>query len=99
MSDYIKREDAIRVIAEQMMYDADVEYNSGTTDQDLADWKEYAKMLLADLPSADVIPRDYYEKVVEELCHKHTEEIESLMAERSEDEDRIRESQRIPKGI
>ena len=47
----------------------------------------------------DYIPRNYYEKVVEELCHKHTEEIESLMAERSEDEDRIRESQRIPKDI
>lgn len=47
----------------------------------------------------DYIPRNYYEKVVEELCHKHTEEIESLMAERSEDEDRIRESARIPKDI
>ena len=31
------------------------------------------------------VPRDYYEAVVEELCRKHTEEIEALMAERSED--------------
>ena len=28
------------------------------------------------------VPRDYYEAVVEELCRKHTEEIEALMAER-----------------
>ena len=27
------------------------------------------------------VPRDYYEAVVEELCHKHTEEIEALMKE------------------
>ena len=26
----------------------------------------------------DYVPRDYYEKVVEELCHKHTEEIASM---------------------
>ena len=32
------------------------------------------------------VPRDYYEAVVEELCHKHTEEIEALMAERASDE-------------
>ena len=29
-------------------------------------------------PTADVIPRDYYEAVVEELCRKHTEEIASM---------------------
>ena len=32
------------------------------------------------------VPRDYYEAVIQELCRKHTEEIEALMAERSEDE-------------
>lgn len=34
----------------------------------------------------DYVPRDYYEKVVEELCRKHTEEIEALMVERASDE-------------
>ena len=28
------------------------------------------------------VPRDYYEAVIQELCRKHTEEIEALMAER-----------------
>ena len=32
------------------------------------------------------VPRDYYEAVVEELCRKHTEEIEALMAERSDND-------------
>lgn len=70
-----------------------------------AEWTLYQQRVdewIGRLPTInleDYIPRNYYEKVVEELCHKHTEEIESLMAERSEDEDRIRESARIPKDI
>ena len=48
--------------------------------------------ILAEIASApsidldDYVPRDYYEKVVEELCRKHTEEIEALMVERASDE-------------
>ena len=45
---------------------------------------EHIIEVIENAPSAEVIPRDYYEKVVEELCRKHTEEIEALMAERSE---------------
>lgn len=32
----------------------------------------------------DYIPRDYYNKVVEELCHKHTEDCCSCKKERTE---------------
>ena len=38
--------------------------------------------VIANIPSidleADYVPRDYYNKVVEELCRKHTEEIASM---------------------
>lgn len=61
MSDYIKREDAETIIVNCA--------NDGT---------DFELMMLAlkDTPSADVIPRDYYDKVVEELCRKHTEQTE-----------------------
>ena len=44
----------------------------------VADYKVFAETILKDVPVADAIPRDYYEKVVEELCRKHTEEIASM---------------------
>ena len=52
----------------------------------VADYKVFAESILKEVPEVDAIPRDYYEKVVEELCRKHTEEIEALMAERSDNE-------------
>ena len=44
----------------------------------VADYKVFAETILKDVPVVDAIPRDYYEKVVEELCRKHTEEIASM---------------------
>ena len=51
----------------------------------VADYEVFARSILTDVPEVDAIPRDYYEKVVEELCRKHTEEIAELM-ERKADE-------------
>ena len=44
----------------------------------VADYRTFAESILKDVPEVDAIPRDYYEKVVEELCRKHTEEIASM---------------------
>ena len=44
----------------------------------IVDYVTFAKSILKDVPEVDVIPRDYYEKVVGELCRKHTEEIVEL---------------------
>ena len=44
----------------------------------VADYKTFAESILKDVPEVDAIPRDYYEKVVGELCRKHTEEIASM---------------------
>ena len=44
----------------------------------VADYKTFAQSILKDVPEVDAIPRDYYEKVVGELCRKHTEEIASV---------------------
>ena len=44
----------------------------------VADYKTFAQSILKDVPEVDAIPRDYYEKVVGELCQKHTEEIVEL---------------------
>ena len=41
----------------------------------VADYKTFAESILKDVPEVDAIPREYYEKVVGELCRKHTEEI------------------------
>ena len=76
MSRYIDAEEAIKAI--ECLPNA---YNGWSDTYD----KAQIIGTLEELPTADVIPRDYYEKVVEELCRKHTEEIEALMAERSED--------------
>ena len=43
--DLIYRTDAINVIAEQMMYESDVEYGTGTSGDDLALWIEWAREL------------------------------------------------------
>ena len=44
----------------------------------------YSALVVAD--RENYVPRDYYEAVIQELCRKHTEEIEALMAERREDD-------------
>lgn len=44
----------------------------------VADYKTFAESVLKDVPEVDAIPRDYYEKVVEALCRKYTEEIASM---------------------
>ena len=44
----------------------------------VADYKVFAKSILKDVAEVDAIPRDYYDKVTEELCRKHTEEIASM---------------------
>lgn len=60
------------------MADAQIEYG-GMASEDINDWKELASDILKGTPSidleADYVPRDYYNKVVEELCKKHAEEI------------------------
>ena len=62
MSDYIKREDAIFIALQQPLYSV------------VSQIKQLDGIDL----EKDYVPRDYYEKVVEELCHKHTEEIANM---------------------
>ena len=44
----------------------------------IRDYLVFAESILKDVPEVDAIPREYYEKVVGELCRKHTEEIASM---------------------
>ena len=67
--DLIRRSDAIKAIEELPNC-----YNGWSDTYD----KAYIIGTLEEVPRADVIPRDYYEKVIEELCRKHTEEIASM---------------------
>lgn len=53
MSDYIKREDAVRRIAVLMAVEAE---SDGCEDQPMDNYIEYALEDLADIPSADVAP-------------------------------------------
>lgn len=79
MNIYIDADAVIKTIAEQDMFEAQMEY--ATASDDFEDYAESARELLKDLPTTDLddyIPKAYYEKVVEELCRKHTEEIASM---------------------
>ena len=53
MSDYIKREDAVRRIAVLMAAEAE---SDGSEDQPMDTYIEYASEDLADIPPADVAP-------------------------------------------
>ena len=53
MSDYIKREDAVRRIAVLMAAEAE---SDGCEDQPMDNYIEYASEDLADIPPADVVP-------------------------------------------
>ena len=53
MSDYIKREDAVRRIAVLIAAEAE---SDGYEDQPMENYIEYASEDLADIPSADVVP-------------------------------------------
>lgn len=52
MSDLIKREDAIKELAEYLMMDAQNEW-AGTASEDIEDWKDLAEHILKDIPSAE----------------------------------------------
>ena len=67
MSDYIKREDAIEAVAD---YFDKLEVS-----------RRYAKSILNNMPSADVIPRDYYDKVIEALTEKNSRAIGEMLYE------------------
>ena len=69
MSRYIDADKAIKAIE-----DLPKAYNGWPDTYD----KAYIIGTLEEVPTADVIPKAYYEKVVEELCRKHTEEIASM---------------------
>lgn len=53
MSDYIKREWAIKIIAEQDMFETQMEFPYASDDFD--DYLEEARKLLSGIPSADVV--------------------------------------------
>jgi hypothetical protein len=51
MSDLIKREDAIKAVAQDLMYESCVQ--SEYASDELSDWIEVAKAMLEEVPSAD----------------------------------------------
>lgn len=52
MSDYIRRSDAVEVVAQQWLFDASVD-SPYITDDDIGDYRELARELFADVPTAD----------------------------------------------
>ena len=52
MTDLIKREDAIKELAEYLMMDAQNEW-AGTASEDIEDWKDLAEHILKDIPPAE----------------------------------------------
>ena len=51
MSDLIKREDAIKAVAQDLMYESCIQ--SEYASDELSDWLEVAKVMLEEVPSAD----------------------------------------------
>ena len=59
MSDIIKREDAIKAVAQDLMYESCIQ--SEYASDELSDWIEVAKVMLEEVPSADR-PQGHYIK-------------------------------------
>ena len=51
MSDLIRREDAIKAVAQDLMYESCIQ--SEYASDELSDWIEVAKVMLEEVPSAD----------------------------------------------
>lgn len=51
MSDLIKREDAIKAVAQDLMYESCIQ--SEYASDELSDWIDVAKVMLEEVPSAD----------------------------------------------
>lgn len=65
MDDLIRRDDAVQTVAEYMMYNATLEYE--TASDDIEDWKDLASDILAEIPPAAPAARRgewivYYDK-------------------------------------
>lgn len=70
MSEYIKREDALDVI-------------EITPFEDYGDYIK-AREIIENLPTIDVVPKDFHDKTCEAMAKRHTEEIQRLMPKRGE---------------
>ena len=64
--------------ADKLMADLEKWKRNPNNDDSSMDLVNHFQGIIQAEPTADVIPRDYYERVVEELCRKHTEEIASM---------------------
>ena len=53
MNELIRREDALRLLADYLMVDANMEYPDAS--EDIADWKELAEEILEDIQTVDAI--------------------------------------------
>ena len=68
MSDLIKREDAIKAVAQDLMYESCIQ--SEYASDELSDWLEVAKVMLEEVPSAD---RPQGEWIEQEDCWQCSE--------------------------
>ena len=68
----IDKDKAVKAIATYLFVNDAIK---GPEPKKVVDYETFARSMLKDVPEVDAIPREYYEKVVGELCRKHTEEI------------------------
>ena len=88
MSDLIKREDAIKAVAQDLMYESCIQ--SEYASDELSDWIEVAKVMLEEVPSADRPQDDEFKNFDREslilLIEAQKERIGELLADRPQGE-------------
>ena len=75
MSDYIKREDAMKAICKRCLIENDICQHH---------WNCPYLGEIGQVASIDVVPKDFHDKTCEAMAKRHTEEIQRLMPKRGE---------------
>ena len=75
MSDYIKREDAIKAICKRCLIENDICQHH---------WNCPYLGEIRQVASIDVVPKDFHDKTCEAMAKRHTEEIQRLMPKQGE---------------
>ena len=75
MSDYIKREDAMKAICKRCLIENDICQHH---------WNCPYLGEIGQVASIDVVPKDFHDKTCEAMAKRHTEEIQMLMPKRGE---------------
>ena len=81
MSDYIKKEDAMKAICKRCLIENDICQHH---------WNCPYLGEISQVTAIEVVPKDFHDKTCEAMAKRHTEEIQRLMPKRENDQDIVK---------